>query len=84
MRDRSPGRTLAEVAGIEPTGRGSPFPLVLNTRGPTRRPFTSVPCDTRLEFAGHPAPPEVRMKKLMLLVIVLALGAVVAKKKMAA
>jgi hypothetical protein len=30
------------------------------------------------------SPEEVRMKKLMLLVIVLALGAVVAKKKMAA
>jgi hypothetical protein len=75
-------RPIAEVAGIEPTGRGSPVPLVLKTRGPTRRPFTSVPCDTRLEFAGHPAPPEVRMKKLMLIVIVLALGAVVAKKKM--
>src|SRR5687767_15433456 len=33
----------AEVAGIEPTGRGSPVPLVLKTRGPTRRPFTSAP-----------------------------------------
>jgi hypothetical protein len=34
---------------------------------------------------GHLHPrEEVRMKKLMLLVIVLALGAVVAKKKMAA
>jgi hypothetical protein len=56
----------------------------LKTRGPTRRPFTSRCCVSRLECAGHPAPPEVRMKKLMLLVIVLALGAVVAKKKMAA
>ncbi|HET9772673.1 MAG TPA: hypothetical protein VFS16_17390 [Acidimicrobiia bacterium] len=57
----------------------------MKTRGPTRRPFTSASCVSRLEFAGHPAPPEeVRMKKLMLLVIVLALGAVVAKKKMAA
>jgi hypothetical protein len=57
----------------------------LKTRGPTRRPFTSASCVTRLEFGRHPAPPEeVRMKKLMLLVIVLALGAVVAKKKMAA
>jgi hypothetical protein len=37
-----------------------------------------------LECAGPPVPQEVRMKKLMLLVIVLALGAVVAKKKMAA
>src|SRR5437763_8032154 len=26
----------AEVAGIEPTGRGSPVPLVLKTRGATR------------------------------------------------
>jgi hypothetical protein len=75
----------AEVAGIEPTGRGSPVPLVLKTRGPTRRPFTSGNCVSRLEFPGHLAPrEEVRMKKLMLLVIVLALGAVVAKKKMAA
>ena len=79
------GGLFAEVAGIEPTGRGSPVPLVLKTRGPTRRPFTSGCCVSRLEFPGHPAPPEeVRMKKLMLLVIVLALGAVVAKKKMAA
>src|SRR5438874_2516723 len=35
---------LAEVAGIEPTGRGSPVPLVLKTRGATRRPFTSGCC----------------------------------------
>ena len=27
---------MAEVAGIEPTGRGSPVPLVLKTRGATR------------------------------------------------
>jgi hypothetical protein len=39
----------------------------------------------RLESPGHLTPPEeVRMKKLMLLVIVIALGALVAKKKMAA
>src|SRR5207237_1773802 len=76
---------VAEVAGIEPTGRGSPVPLVLKTRGLTRRPLTSGCCVSRLEFAGHPrSPEEVRMKKLMLLVIVIALGAVVAKKKMAA
>ena len=57
----------------------------MKTRGPTRRPFTSGIRVSRLEFAGHLAPrEEVRMKKLMLLVIVLALGAVVAKKKMAA
>ena len=36
----------AEVAGIEPTGRGSPVPLVLKTRGPTRRPFTSANLDS--------------------------------------
>jgi hypothetical protein len=85
---RPQGRPLlfAEVAGIEPTGRGSPVPLVLKTRGPTRRPFTSGSCVSRLEFAGHSAPPAggSSMKKLMILVIVLALGAVVAKKKMAA
>jgi hypothetical protein len=56
----------------------------LKTRGPTRRPFTSVSCVSRLEFGGHFSPQEDRMKKLMLLVIVIALGAVVAKKKMAA
>ena len=32
---------LAEVAGIEPTGRGAPVPPVLKTRGPTRRLITS-------------------------------------------
>jgi hypothetical protein len=37
-----------------------------------------------LKFPGPPAPQEVRMKKLMLLVIVIALGALVAKKKLAA
>jgi hypothetical protein len=47
----------AEVAGIEPTGRGSPVPLVLKTRGPTRRPFTSGSCVSRLEFPGHPRSP---------------------------
>jgi hypothetical protein len=36
-----------------------------------------------LEFPGHPLQ-EARMKKLMLVVIVLALGALVAKKKLAA
>jgi hypothetical protein len=36
-----------------------------------------------LQFGRHHAPEEVRMKKLLLLVIVLALGAV-AKKKLAA
>ena len=30
------GHMGAEVAGIEPTGRGSPVPLVLKTRGATR------------------------------------------------
>jgi hypothetical protein len=30
------GLPMAEVAGIEPTGRGSPVPLVLKTRGATR------------------------------------------------
>jgi hypothetical protein len=39
----------------------------------------------QVKVAGSPHPPEeVRMKKLMLLVIVIALGALVAKKKMAA
>jgi hypothetical protein len=57
----------------------------LKTRGPTRRPFTSARCVSRLKFGGHLAPGRrFGMKKLMLLVIVLALGAVVAKKKMAA
>ncbi len=38
-----------------------------------------------LECRGHPpAPEEVRMKKLLLVVIVLAVGALVAKKKLAA
>jgi hypothetical protein len=55
----------------------------LKTRGPTRRPFTSGLCVSRLEFGGHTASGG-RMKKLMLVVIVLALGALVAKKKMAA
>ena len=32
----SNGHRSAEVAGIEPTGRGSPVPLVLKTRGATR------------------------------------------------
>jgi hypothetical protein len=42
-------------------------------------------CVSRLESPGHLHPRrEVWMKKLMLLVIVLALGAVVAKKKLAA
>src|SRR5581483_3378530 len=58
-------RLIAEVAGIEPTGRGSPVPLVLKTRGPTRRPFTSASCVSSrpcpvpsggpgLEFPGPP------------------------------
>ena len=72
------------MAGIEPTGRGSPVPLVLKTRGPTRRPFTSGSVLARYCRRVHLSPEEVRMKKLMLLVIVLALGAVVAKKKLAA
>ena len=49
------------------------------------RPRAFVCWKFGVRVAGSPHPPEeVRMKKLMLLVIVLALGAIVAKKKMAA
>ena len=36
VTDAAYPRATAEVAGIEPTGRGSPVPLVLKTRGATR------------------------------------------------
>jgi hypothetical protein len=80
---------MAEVAGIEPTGRGSPVPLVLKTRRATR------PCSPPLEImADVPArtlvaPPiqcrdqpaeEVIVKKLLLLLVLVALGAAVARK----
>ena len=77
---------LAEVAGIEPTGRGSPVPLVLKTREATRPlspPFASL---AQPDMLGHTRGPNQRpqkghpVKKLFLLLIVLAIGAAVAYK----
>ena len=50
-RARARRPTVAEVAGIEPTGRGSPVPLVLKTRGATR---PRSPPGTRLHATHIP------------------------------
>jgi len=92
------GVAFAEVAGIEPTGRGSPVPLVLKTRGATRprsppRAFSHArgSSTVRREVVHHSVGavrvPEVTLwrkgiivKKLLLMLVVLALGAAVAYK----
>jgi hypothetical protein len=56
----------------------------LKTRGPTRRPFTSGCEATVLTEPDRQGGRYSPMKKLMLLIVVLALGAVVAKKVKAA
>jgi hypothetical protein len=79
----------AEVAGIEPTGRGSPVPLVLKTRGATRPRSPPTGClprgirstippgDSlaRLRQQGDPV-----LKKLLILLILVAIGVAVARK----
>ena len=70
--------------GIEPAGRGSPVPAALKAVGPTRCPDTSaghgsarpdIPAQAT-PVARYPA----RMKKLLLLAILVALGVVAARK----
>jgi len=87
-------RTSAEYApgtgcwrrwtGIEPAGRGSLVPTVLKTAAPTRRADTSVAEGTRQRPRRRtPRRGWLRssaMKRLLLLVILIALGAAAAKK----
>src|SRR5260221_2604778 len=52
---------FAEVAGIEPTGRGVPVPLVLKTRGATR-PRAPPSAKLSVRAAGDPGPASARME----------------------
>ena len=59
-------------------------PLVFKTSGTgDPRPVGSIPATSALCIRSGPDPKETSVKKFLLLVIVLALGAVVAKKKLA-
>src|SRR6266496_3831300 len=71
----------AEVAGIEPTGRGSPVPLVLKTRGATRPrspPGAGLPVS--LPSGQRPSTRRSVVKKLLVLLILVAIGIAVARK----
>src|SRR5437764_13837106 len=75
------GTRLAEVAGIEPTGRGSPVPLVLKTRGATRPrspPGAGLPVS--LPSGQRPSTRRSVVKKLLVLLILVAIGIAVARK----
>src|SRR5262249_43044467 len=93
---RSARAGLAEVAGIEPTGRGSPVPLVLKTREATRPrsppggtvsgaagvATLTISAASMLRYDQGRLVPSWRfpVKKLLLLLVLVALGAAVAKK----
>lgn len=68
------------MAGIEPTGRGSPVPLVLKTREATRPRSPPLASCQGYSLRNTLRRKEITMKKLLLLVVVLALGAAVAYK----